>query len=112
MGDEDKDWEIWLDEYTTQTVANITIDMDDYINSGAAGVVDHDWIDYQDWAIRDFNTNNDITLTGGGEEMLRVAEDGFYIRGVRVEADDKEAKHVYEAFKQWLVWNTLTNQNN
>lgn len=53
---------------------------------------------------------NGITLKGGGEEMLRVAADGFYIRGQRVEADAKEAETVYLAFKQWLTWAVLNDK--
>jgi hypothetical protein len=39
--------------------------------------------------------------------MLRVARDGFYVRGKRVNQDDKEAEIVYNAFSQWLTWATL-----
>lgn len=53
---------------------------------------------------------NNITCYAGGSEMLRVAEDGFYVRGVKVPADDKEAATVYNAFKQFLVWAELTKQ--
>lgn len=48
-----------------------------------------------------------ITFTGGSDEMLRIAKDGFYIRGKRVNQDDKEAELVYNAFHQWLTWATL-----
>ena len=48
-----------------------------------------------------------ITFTGGTSEMLRVAKDGFYIRGIRVNQDDKEAELVYNTFHQWLTWATL-----
>jgi hypothetical protein len=51
---------------------------------------------------------NNICLTAGSEEMLKVAEDGFYVRGVKVEQGPKEAEQVYEAFKQWLTWASLT----
>ncbi len=47
---------------------------------------------------------NSLTMIAGGSEMLRVAQDGFYVRGVKVPADDKEAETVYNAFKQFLVW--------
>jgi hypothetical protein len=47
---------------------------------------------------------NSLTMIVGGTEMMRVTEDGFYVRGVRVPADDREAKTVYNAFKQFLVW--------
>ncbi len=47
--------------------------------------------------------------TGGmnSDEMLRVDRDGFYVRGVRVPADEHEALTVYNAFKQWLAWANL-----
>lgn len=47
---------------------------------------------------------NSLTMIAGGSEMLRVAPDGFYVRGERVPADDNEAVTVYNAFKQFLVW--------
>ncbi len=48
--------------------------------------------------------------TGGlnSDEMLRIAPDGFYVRGVRVPADEHEALTVYNAFKQWLAWAQLS----
>ena len=49
-----------------------------------------------------------ITMNSGSSEMIRVAKDGFYVRGVKVPADDKEALAVYNAFKEWLVWSQLT----
>ena len=52
---------------------------------------------------------NNIVLYAG-EEMLKVAPDGFYIRGIKVKQDDKEAEEVYNAFKQWLSWSVLNNQ--
>ena len=53
-------------------------------------------------------TPNAISLMmSGQDEMLRITEDGFYVRGVRVPADDKEAETVYNAFKQWLAWAQL-----
>ena len=53
-------------------------------------------------------SDNSITLNSNKSEMLRVAKDGFYIRGVKLEQDDKEAEKVYNAFHQWLTWATLT----
>ena len=53
---------------------------------------------------------NNITMYSGGTEMLRVAEDGFYVRGAKVPADDKEAATVYNAFKQFLVWAELNRK--
>jgi len=42
--------------------------------------------------------------------MLRVAEDGFYVRGTKVPVDDKEAGTVYNAFKEFLVWSRLSRE--
>jgi hypothetical protein len=52
------------------------------------------------------NSNN-ITCNVGSTEMLRVAEDGFYVRGEKIPVDDKEAETVYNAFKEFLVWSRL-----
>jgi hypothetical protein len=48
-----------------------------------------------------------ISMIAGGTEMLKVTPDGFYVRGVRVPADEKEAEKVYKGFKQFLVWSEL-----
>ena len=53
---------------------------------------------------------NNITMISGGAEMLRVAEDGFYVRGKKIPADDREAATVYTAFKEFLVWNRLSRE--
>ena len=52
--------------------------------------------------------NNNITMITNGTEMLRVAEDGFYVRGEKVPVDDREAATVYNAFKEFLVWSRLS----
>ena len=54
--------------------------------------------------------DNNITLFTGGTEMLKVAEDGFYVRGTKVPVDDKEAATVYNAFKEFLVWSRLSRE--
>lgn len=51
---------------------------------------------------------NNIAFHTGKAEMLRVTEDGFYVRGVKVPADDKEAASVYKAFQEFLVYHALT----
>jgi hypothetical protein len=51
---------------------------------------------------------SNIVFHAGPAEMLKVTEDGFYVRGVKVEADDKEAAAVYKAFKAFLVHHALT----
>ena len=118
MGEEDKDYQIWLDEMACVTIA-------DTITVGDANDID---FKYEDW-LAQYNSDtldlgndwiysgntlgaDDIKLTGAGEEMLRVAKDGFYVRGVRVEADEKEAKAVYEAFKSWMTYAILNGEIN
>ena len=44
------------------------------------------------------------------EELLRIAADGFYVRGVKVPVDDKEALTVYNSFTQWLAWAQLQRE--
>ena len=116
MGEEHQDYQIWLDEYSNN-IGNITINTSD-VNTQEWD----DWITQYTGAL-DLNMDldnyydnhlgaNDISLTAAGEEMLRVAQDGFYVRGVRVEADDKEAKAVYEAFKQWMTYAILNGEIN
>ena len=118
MGDEKKDYEIWLDEYNKimsddiLNIGDINIDLSDYystVNNDSTYTIslsDTDWIfdTHQ-------NKHDDIVLTGGGEEMLRVDKDGFYVRGVKVEADAKEAEQVYRAFKEWLAWASLSRND-
>ena len=99
MGDEEQwYWNDWK-EYQTEVKKDLSI-------------IQEEW----DEAFYNNKTTNNHTITfhsGPDEdapEMLRVAEDGFYVRGVKVEADAKEAQQVYTAFKQWLTWNTLSTK--
>ena len=70
------------------------------------------WVQDDAIAHYDFHEpkTNNIVCNVGATEMLRVSEDGFYVRGVRVEADDREAATVYAAFKEFLVWNRLSRE--
>lgn len=43
-----------------------------------------------------FSTDN------GSKEMLSIKKDGFYVRGVRVEQDEHEARKVYDTFVEWM----------
>ena len=108
----------------------IAIDSNEYWNNiiTVTGGTNDISFDYEDWLAQYDGTidlsgldigyptsslgANDINLTAGGEEMLRVAQDGFYVRGVKVEADAKEAKAVYEAFKQWMTYAILNGEIN
>lgn len=49
-----------------------------------------------------------IICYSGPDEMLKVAPDGFWVRGVKVPQDDKEAETVYNAFIQWMSHMALT----
>lgn len=42
------------------------------------------------------------------QEWIKISEQGFWVRGVKIEQGPKEAIQVYEAFKEFLVWSTLT----
>ena len=53
------------------------------------------------------SSNDEVTFNVNSNEMLRIDESGFWIRGQRVEVDDQEAVQVYKAFKEWLVWAQL-----
>ena len=52
--------------------------------------------------------NNNIMFYARETELLRISDSGFYVRGVKVEADKDEAQKVYKAFKAFLVWHGLT----
>jgi hypothetical protein len=54
---------------------------------------------------------NNIVFHSSKAEILRVAEDGFYVRGVKVPVDDNEAAAVYKAFKEFLVYHALTRNS-
>ena len=51
-----------------------------------------------------------ITFYTNQHEMLKVAEDGFYVRGKKLPVDDKEAQSVYRAFREFLIWSALTRE--
>lgn len=50
---------------------------------------------------------NAVTFYSSGVEVLRLSNKGFYVRGKKVKADDKEAQAVYNSFKEWLTWQQL-----
>lgn len=52
--------------------------------------------------------NSIILQVGESDEMLRITKEGFWVRGVKVEQDDKEAQIVYNAFREWMVWSAMT----
>jgi len=80
-------WDDWITQYTGPLNTDMNIDLSN-IDIGPY---------YSGIAV------NDIRLTGGGEEMLRISQDGFYVNGVKVKQGKREAKAVYEAFKRWMT---------
>lgn len=56
------------------------------------------------------SVRNNLSMYAGGTEMLRISDDGFWVRGVKVPQDDKEAETVYNAFKQFLTWAELNRR--
>lgn len=101
MGDEKKDYEIWIDEYVKS--------IQPYSYNDDMGSID---FGDTSWNYEPKIGANDISLTGGGEEMLRIAEDGFYVRGVKVKQNKREAKAVYEAFKRWMTHAIISGELN
>ena len=55
----------------------------------------------------DISLNNMSIRTSTAQEMIRITPEGFYVRGVKVPADEHEARAVYEAFKRWMVESEL-----
>ena len=116
MGDENK---LTMEGLSLEEYANISIASNDYWNDmitvagGSTGVNYDDWLAQYDGTIDlsgldiGYPTSslgaNDIKLTGGGEEMLRISQDGFYVNGVKVKQGKREAKAVYEAFRRWMT---------
>ena len=85
-------WDDWMEQYTGPLDMNIdlsNIDIGPYYSGIGA---------------------NDIKLTGGGEEMLRISQDGFYVNGVKVKQGKREAKAVYKAFKKWMTYAIMSGE--
>lgn len=56
-------------------------------------------------------TSNIVFHTNAMEEpLLKISNEGFWVRGVKVPQDDKEAEAVYNAFREWMAWSSLTRQ--
>lgn len=53
-----------------------------------------------------------IFKTGGEQdEVLKIAPDGFYVRGVKVEADENEALKVFNAVRDFFCKPIIDNDN-
>ena len=105
--------EYWNDMITvTGGTSDIAVNYEDWL-AQYDSTADFSNIDIGNWNYPGSSLGaNEIKLTAAGDEMLRVAKDGFYVRGIRVEADEKEAKAVYEAFKQWMTYAILNGEIN
>lgn len=53
---------------------------------------------------------NAVTFIVKGTEMLKVQEDGFYVRGQKIQVNDKEGEEVFSALKEFLVWQRLNRE--
>ena len=126
MGDKDK---LTIEGISLEDSANISIVSNDYwtdmitVTGGDPSVEYDEWLKQytsdidigigDDWIFPDSSLGaNDIKLTGGGQEMLRIAEDGFYVNGVKVKQGKREAKAVYEAFKRWMTHAIMSGELN
>lgn len=56
------------------------------------------------------NSSANITFYANQSEMLKVASDGFYVRGKKLDIDDNEAESVYKALRQFLIWSALVRE--
>jgi hypothetical protein len=109
MRDDDELAEITIGDITIDTSDTNTQEWDDWIQT-YTGTLNLDI--ENDWSFDNRLGTDEINLTAGGDEMLRVAKDGFYVRGVKVAADEKEAEAVYKAFKQWMTYAILNGELN
>jgi hypothetical protein len=78
-------------------------------NFDAVQAATDNWTVNQEIKFRDPEPNN-IICYAGATEMLKIGPDGFWVRGVKVTADEKEAETVYNAFKQFLTWSELNRR--
>jgi hypothetical protein len=64
--------------------------------------------------LEDSTSTTQIKFSLGSEddecEWIKITSDGFWVRGEKVPQDDKEAITVYNAFKEFLSWASITRQ--
>ena len=94
-----------IGDITVSGSGNIDYDqwMKDYIGNIN---LDNDWVYNSEPSLKSDN----ISLTSAGQEMLRIAEDGFYVRGVKVKQTKREARAVYNAFRRWMTSAILSGE--
>jgi len=73
----------------------------------------HDWQrdDGLEWLPREVYPPDDtVSFIVKGIEMLKIQEDGFYVRGKKVNINLKEGEEVFSALKEFLVWQRLNRE--
>jgi hypothetical protein len=78
-------------------------------NFDAVQTATENWVSEPEYKFHKPEPNNIICYVGA-TEMLKIGPDGFWVRGIKVAADDKEALAVYNGFKQFLVWSELNRR--
>jgi hypothetical protein len=78
-------------------------------NFDAVQTATENWVSEPEYKFHEPEPNN-IICYAGATEMLKIGPDGFWVRGIKVAADDKEALAVYNGFKQFLVWSELNRR--
>jgi hypothetical protein len=53
---------------------------------------------------------NAVTFFSAGVEILKCSNEGFWVRGKKIDQDDREAQIVYNSFKEWLTWQQLNRE--
>ena len=56
-----------------------------------------------------FSTNS-VTIYNKGTEMIKIENEGFYVRGVKIPIDETESSSVYKAFREFLIIQILTSK--
>lgn len=63
------------------------------------------------YKFREESEPSNILLTDdNSQEWIKITNEGFWVRGIKVPQDDQEAQTVYNAFKQWLDYANLTRR--
>jgi len=77
-------------------------------------------VEHETYQLHEHNPDAAITMmASGADEMIRVTKEGFWVRGVKVEQDDKEAEtvvvfcrfvHDLDAVERERSWNELVKK--
>lgn len=58
--------------------------------------------DYNDLRMNLVNSDSCITFSAP-DPLLEIRQDGFFVRGEKIEQDEQEARRVYDAFILWMT---------